>query len=338
MSSIIITQDAESLKLASSIVDKIFSDPSNSKTTNEEWEKWKNWFSKQKGKFALGKISISTYFTQVKRVQQFLLNNTSLTEPEIFEMEIKKREKQYTTPKLITEKPSKLSDVDLDNLILTIYKQLSKVGEKLEVNPIIESMFAKNFVEQFGRQLSDDLNQEIINLINSDYEFEHIDQKYLQLGQLYLQVGKTLKAKEAFNKISTPTLKYSTLTQLAVLENDFDLFKKYIQQAFPETFEPVTYGPYILAFLIGNKWNYRYELDNTGNRCISLVLSNGIIQITHLDILRVFVKNVRFSSDGRIGIWVRPNKSEHGFRTNNITNLTFKVVLGWRDIFVYSID
>ncbi|MHA1968031.1 MAG: hypothetical protein ACW964_09530, partial [Candidatus Hodarchaeales archaeon] len=119
---------------------------------------------------------------------------------------------------------------------------------------------------------------------------------------------------------------------------DFDLFKKYIQQAFPETFEPVTYGPYILAFLIGNKWNYRYELDNTGNRCISLVLSNGIIQITHLDILRVFVKNVRFSSDGRIGIWVRPNKSEHGFRTNNITNLTFKVVLGWRDIFVYSID
>ncbi|MHA2073057.1 MAG: hypothetical protein ACW97X_00375, partial [Candidatus Hodarchaeales archaeon] len=285
-----------------------------------------------------GKISISTYFTQVKRVQQFLLNNTSLTEPEIFEMEIKKRKKQYTTPKLITEKPSKLSDVDLDNLILTIYKQLSKVGEKLEVNPIIESMFAKNFVEQFGRQLSDDLNQEIINLINSDYEFEHIDQKYLQLGQLYLQVGKTLKAKEAFNKISTPTLKYSTLTQLAVLENDFDLFKKYIQQAFPETFEPVTYGPYILAFLIGNKWNYRYELDNTGNRCISLVLSNGIIQITHLDILRVFVRYVRFSSDGRIGIWVRPNKSEHGFRTNNITNLTFKVVLGWRDIYVYSID
>ncbi len=48
MSSIKITQDTESLQLASSIVDKIFSDPSNSKTNIEEWEKWKNWFSKQK--------------------------------------------------------------------------------------------------------------------------------------------------------------------------------------------------------------------------------------------------------------------------------------------------
>ncbi len=98
MSSIIITHDTESLQLASNIVDKIFSDPSNSKTTNEEWEKWKSWFSKQKNKFELGKISLPNYFTQVKRVQQFFLNNTLLTETEIFEMEIKKREKQYTIP------------------------------------------------------------------------------------------------------------------------------------------------------------------------------------------------------------------------------------------------
>ena len=334
MSSIKITQDTESLQLASSMVDKIFSDPSNSKTSNEEWDKWKNWFSTQKNKFNVGKISIPNYFTQVKRVQQFFLNNTLLTETEIFETEIKKREKQYTIPKLKVKKPIKLSDTDLNNLILTIYDHLSKKQEALKVNPIVESLFAKTVAEQFGRELSGDLNQEIINLLNSDIEFEDVDQKYLQLGQIYLQVGRTSEANEAFKKISIPTLKYSALTQIALLENDFNLFNNFILQAYPETYEPVTFGPYILVFLIGNKWNYRYELNNIGIRCISLVLSNGIIQITNLDILRVFIRNVRFSPDGRLGIWIRPIKSENSFKTDNIKNLTFKTVVGWKDVFI----
>ncbi len=257
-----------------------------------------------------------------------------LTETGIFEMEIKKREKQYTIPKLKIEKPRKLSDTDLENLILVIYDHLSKKEEELKGNPIVESMFAKTVTEQSGRELSGDLNQEIIKLLNSEIEFEDADQKYLQLGQIYLQVGRTSEAKEAFKKISIPTLKYSALTQLALLENDFNSFKKVIIQAYPESYEPVTFGPYLLAFLIGNKWNYRYELNNIDIRCISLVLSNGIIQITNLDILRVFVRNVRFSPDGRLGIWIRPIKSEYGFKTDNIKNLTFKTVVGWKDVFI----
>ncbi len=326
---IIITKDEESLKLASEIITKIFENPPETDIDIQDWDKWKNWFLKQQKAFNSGKTSISTYFTQVKRVQQYFQEKIQKS---AFEMEIKEREKKYDLSQFQVSKPEKLSTEDLERLIQLIYNHLSKENSRLKVNTRVEATFVTHREKLFGRVLSQDLKYEISQIENSQIKFDNNNIKFLQLGKFHLQLEELGEAKKAFHKIETPTLKYSALSLAASREHDFNSFKSYMKQAFPEISEPVISGPYNLGFLIGNEWNYRYELDEQGRRCLSFPFSSGIYQTRQMDVFQVLVRDVRFSPDGRLGLWLRPSKSENSFVTRNTDYLIFKQVIGWMDI------
>ncbi|MFX0086906.1 MAG: hypothetical protein ACFFAU_14690 [Candidatus Hodarchaeota archaeon] len=326
---IIITKDEESLKLASEIIAKRFGNPPKTNIDIQEWDKWKNWFLKQQHAFNSGNITISTYFTQVKRVQQYFLEKMQIT---VFEMEKQEREKQYDLTQFHVSKPEKLSTDDIERLVQITYKHLCKEDTRLKANPRVETTFATHREKLFGRELSQDLNSEITKIKNSQIKFDNKNTKFLQLGKLHLQLEELEEAKKAFNKIETPTLKYSALSLTASKEHDFDSFKSYMKQGFPEILEPVISGPYILGFLIGNEWNYRYEIDEQGKRCLSFPFSSGIYQTTQMDIFQDLVRDVRISPDGRLGLWLRPSKSKNSFVTKNTDYLIFKQVIGWTNI------
>jgi hypothetical protein len=326
---IIITKDEESLNLASQIITKTFDNPPKTDIDVQDWEKWKNWFLKQQDGFNSGRTSLSTYFTQVKRVQQYFQEKIQKT---IFEMEIKEREKQYDLTQFSVSKPEKLSTDDLERLFQIIYNQLCKEDTRLKPNPRVESTFAKHKEKLLGRELSQDLKYEITQIINSQIKFDNDDMKFLQLGELHLQLEELKEAKEAFHKIDTKTLKYSALSLISSREHDFEAFRSHMMQGFPEISDPVISGPYNLAFLIGNEWNYLYEIDELGRRCMSIPFSSGIYQMTQMDVFQDFMRDVRLSPDGRLGLWLRPSKSENSFVTKNTDHLIFKQVIGWTDI------
>jgi len=323
-----ITQDEDSLRKATEIISEVFLRSDLAIYNETEWKKWEKWFQKSKDKFFSGKIPLKTYFTQINRIQKFILENTSLEV--LFETD-QVHEKKDELPKKMIETPSKLSKNDLKYLLKSLFNQQTNVTTTIKTNPRVESLISKKRELRFDRVILSDLHKEIEQIENSQVIIEDTNQRYDQLGELYLELGDYKKAQESFNRISSLKLKHAGLTWLACLKKDFTNFKEHILQAFPESYEPTTAGIYTLSFLIGNEKNYVYEVDSKGKRSISFVFSTGIYKITEIDVLAAFLDDMRLSPDFRRGMWLRPGKYSNSFTYENITHLHFKQVLEWKD-------
>ncbi len=334
MHPILITQDLESLKKATEVLDKIFLESKVPIEIQNEWTKWNKWFLKQKEAFIQGKTTIPKYFAQIKRIQEFILENTPLKEENLFQMSLVKRERVYDITKLTHEKPEALPTSEKEFLIKSIYENLVKSPSDLKNNPTIESMVTKKMEKRFGRKLPEDLNLEAERLMTSKNIQKEDDDYFIQLGEIFLELGKLDQAKSIINNVSNDKTRFSLLTWTSFLENDYSAFKKNIQKAYPETFEPQTKGPYILSFLLGNEKNYKLILDEKGNRTLEYTFTTGIYQIRQMDVFRSFLDDLRQSPDFRLGMWIRPTTIKTQNIAKDISQLYFKQVIGWKDISV----
>ena len=163
------------------------------------------------------------------------------------------------------------------------------------------------------------------------YKNIHANKRNYLLGELFLDLGKTLEAQTFFEKVTTDELCASGLMNIACFEENFDNFQIYLKKAFPESYLPKTYGRYVLSFLLGNENSFRYEVEESGQRHLTFVYSTGIIKIQRLENFTSFISDNRLSPDGRIGLWTSPGKPEKHFITDNLVQLDFKQVLGWQD-------
>ncbi len=326
-----ITQDADSLRKATEIINEIFLRSSETENNEIGWEKWKKWFQKSKDRFLGGESSIQTYFNQITRIHKFFLENTSLNVEDLFEIEYQVRKKRNDSTRGIIETPPKLSENDVKSLITFLFDQYSKKSSTIKPNPRVELLTSKKRNIRFGRELLPDLNKEIERIENSQVRIEDSNQYYEQLGELYLELGDYEKAQVSFNRISSLKLKHAALTWLACLRKDFTNFKEHIRKAFPESYEPRTLGIYTLSFLIGNEKNYGYEINSLGKRSVSFTFSTGIYKITEMNVLQAFLDDLRLSPDLRKGMWLRPGKNSSNFTYENLSHLHFKQVLEWKD-------
>ncbi len=332
-----ITQDNESLKIATQILDQIFTEPSSIKEMDEEWIKWKEWFQKQKEKFFSDEISIQTYFTQIKRIHDYLITKNYYNKDNLFEIVIPKRQKLYDFHTLKRKKPPKLTENEIETLIDKLYKQLTEEELLQQLNPLVESLTRKQQEKRFGRKLLTDIEQEIDRINDGKILYNSKEQKYQELGELYLEIGDFSLAKENFSKLP-PKMKSSSLAWLASREKNFFDFNFNFREAFKETLEPQRYGIFVLGFLIGNERNYLYTTDHKGNRKLTYVLSTGIYQINRMVVFRAFLDDIRISPDGLLGLWLQPADITNDFIWNNVEFLNFKQVLGWKDFSISNID
>ena len=140
-----IFRERKSLEKATEVIIQIFQEYSPSPNIIEEWNQWKEWFEIQKQKFILGKTALPTYFVQIKRVQQFMLDKTPLTVNELFEMDTDEKEKHSAAQSLkTTPRPQKLIAEELEQFLLIIYNQLSKDPSSQKLNPKIKSLINNN--------------------------------------------------------------------------------------------------------------------------------------------------------------------------------------------------
>ena len=122
------------------------------------------------------------------------------------------------------------------------------------------------------------------------------------------------------------------LSKIAVQKRDFDSFKSLLPQAYPESYEPETYGRYILTFLISSEKSFKYEVDTFGKRYVSFAFSTGIMKIAHIDHFSTFLYDFRVAPDERIGLWISPTNAKDNFSYEIRAQLDYKQVLGWKDL------
>ncbi|NHJ02452.1 MAG: hypothetical protein EAX86_09980 [Candidatus Heimdallarchaeota archaeon] len=332
MNPITITQDLESLKIASKILVDLFSSSDIPNITENEWVEWKNWFLSQESKFRAGTVSIPTYFTQVKRIHAFLIEKTSLEENDLFFMEIMEREKVYDLTEIKHEKPEQLSEEEFDSFAEILFSFYTQGQSDLKANPQIEKLVSQKKNRFFERDVILNIEDEIAAIKAGDYKFNSEDEKFCLLGELFLQNGDLETASNNFEAISAITLKNAKLISIALAKRNLNWFKILLPKAYPETFELESSGRYILSFLIANEWFYRYDVDSTSQRCISFVLSSGIYQISKMDVFRAFIEDIRISTDGRLGLWGIKAEKMYDFKIENVRHLDFKQRIGWRAI------
>ena len=330
MNSITITQDIESLRIASKILVDLFSNLELPNIPEEEWNQWKDWYLTQEKKFKEGQISIAMYFTQIKRIHTFLIEKASIPETDLFRMEITEREKVYDLTELESKKPDKLEEGEFNSLANILFDFYRLGQSDLKANPQIETAIMRKRDKFFDRNLILNIEDEITAIESGDYSFNSDDEKKCLLGELFIQNGNLTKASEVFESISAPRLKKSKILTLTLANGDFNVFKSLLQEAYPETFKPEYSGRYILSFLLGNEWFYRYEIDSSNRRCISFLLSSGIYQISKMDVFNAFIEDIRYSPDGRLGLWgIRAEKLDR-YKIEDVRHLDFKQRIGWR--------
>ncbi len=330
MNSIIITQDIESLKIAGKILIDLFSNSELPNISEEEWNQWKTWFLTQEKKFQEGKTSIAMYFTQIKRIHTFLIEKGSFQETNLFSMEIAEREKVYDLTELESAKLDKLEEDEYNSLAKTLFDFYRLGSSDLKTNPQIDAAIMRKRDKFFNRDLILNIEDEITAIESGDYSFSSEDEKKCLLGELFLQDGNLDKASVIFESISAPLLKNSKILLLTLEKGDFNTFKSLLLEAYPETFKPEYSGRYVLSFLLGNEWFYRYEIDSSNRRCISFVLSSGIYQISKMDVFNAFIEDIRYSPDGRLGLWgIRAEKIDQ-YKIEDVRHLDFKQRIGWR--------
>ncbi|MHA1974222.1 MAG: hypothetical protein ACTSW1_14580 [Candidatus Hodarchaeales archaeon] len=326
MSPIIVTQERESLLEASEIILKVFKEIQVSSEIQDEWQKWTQWFEKQYSDFLAEKTTNPRYLTQIKRLQEFITEKTNLTEEDLFSIEVKKRELQYDLTKIKIEKPKPLTGTEIDSLIEALYTFLTKTSE-IKPNPTIDKLVLKRRKKRLDLPDNLTLDQELDFLKQMDSS-----QKNYSLVELLLEQNELTQAKELIQTLTDDKHKYSLMTWLAALDNDFSSFKLYFRKAFSETFELETRGPYVLSFLIGNERTLKYLLDSQGRRSLAYASSSGIYHIRRMDVVRSFIDDLRPSPDGRIGIWLRPTSPQNNFVFEDISHLYHKQVIGWKDV------
>ncbi|MHA1225543.1 MAG: hypothetical protein ACTSPV_02245 [Candidatus Hodarchaeales archaeon] len=326
MTPIIITQDRESLLKASEIIEKVFKETQVSPEIQDEWQTWTQWFEKQRAAFLEDKITNPRYLAQIKRLHDFIIDKTDITEDELFSIEVKKRELKYDLTQIKFDKPRPLTGSEIDSLVETLFAFLAKTSD-IKSNPSIDKLVLKKRKKRLDLPENLSTNQELdyLNGIGSN-------QRTYALAEILLELNRLDQAQEIIQTMTNDKRKFSLLTWLATLNNDFDSFKSNFLKAFPETFEPQTNGPYVLSFLIGNERTLRYLLDRQGRRSLAYACSTGIYHIRKLDVVNSFIDDLRPSPDGRIGIWLRPTTPPNDFVFEDISHLYFKQVIGWKDL------
>ena len=182
---------------------------------------------------------------------------------------------------------------------------------------------------RFGFKLTSDPQENIKYIIDNNLHQNNTSLKNFLLGELYLELGETDKAKEKYKQIEDEKLQATGFLIISYQNDDYNSFKTLLPKAFPESYTPETHGRYILSFLIGNERSFQYNVDEKGIRSVSFVYSTGVIKVLHIDIFSAFIFDNRLSPDGRIGLWLSPKTN---FINEDVQNLDYKEVLGWKDI------
>ncbi len=329
----IIVKEKESLNKATEILERIFLEQSFSFEKGIDINKWLSWFEKQSTLFKENKISIPKYFAQIARISSFLIDNTSLSEVELFEIEQNDRKRIYDLTEMDSTVSKALSDEEFIELAKTLFRQLKKKSDpNLKTNTRVERLTHEMRNKRFTFRLNSDPEVNIQHIINEDLYKENYDKRNFLLGELFLDLQNTQEAKKHFQKVSVEELQSNGLLNLASLQDDFTSFLKHLKKAFPETYQPKNYGRYNLSFLIGNENHFTYEIEESGRRNVTFVYSTGVIKIRLINIFASFISDNRLSPDGRIGLLVIPGVPEKHFTIDNLIQLDFKQVLGWQDI------